>query len=294
METLKEAVVRAVSQALREDLGTGDVTGETLIPPGAAGRARIVVREAGVVAGLFPAEETFRQVSSEVRFVKRVAGGDVVSPGAVAAEVSGPVRALLAGERVALNFLQRLSGIATLTRRCVEAVKGRPTQILDTRKTTPGLRALEKHAVLLGGGVNHRMGLFDQVLIKDNHLAALLPEAGDIGGAVRLAVARAREGVPSGMLIEVETESLDMVAAAIEARTDIIMLDNMPLDLMAKAVRLVRADREARGAQRPTTEASGGLKVEDLAAVAATGVDAISLGMLTHSPPSLDIAMDFA
>jgi nicotinate-nucleotide pyrophosphorylase (carboxylating) len=293
MDSLQKSVVGIVSLALSEDLGDGDVTSDALIPPGLKGRSQIVARAAGVIAGLPVVAEVFRQVDPEILFHKQVADGDQVSAGAVVAEVTGPVRGLLAGERVALNFLQRLSGVATLTRRCVDAVKGYPARILDTRKTTPGLRSLEKYAVRMGGGTNHRIGLYDQILIKDNHLAALLTEAGDIEGAVRLAVKRAREHVQGRMLVEVETESLEMVSAAIEAEADIILLDNMPVETMAAAVLLVREHRNVLGTDRPTTEASGGVKPEELRRIAATGVDAISLGLLTHSAPALDLAMNF-
>jgi nicotinate-nucleotide pyrophosphorylase (carboxylating) len=294
MELSQDAISRAVRTALEEDLGAGDVTSEATVPAEAVASGRFTARAAGVIAGLPVAAEVFRQVSPSVRFAARVEDGAWVEPGRCVAEARGPARALLAGERVALNFLQRLSGVATLTRRCVEAVRGHEVKILDTRKTTPGLRLLEKYAVRMGGGTNHRIGLYDQVLIKDNHLAHLLSEAGTPAAAVRLAVARARARSPEGMLIEVETETLEMVDAAIEADADIIMLDNMTLDQMREAARRVRARRRATGAARPVTEASGGIRPEKLAEVAATGVDSISLGALTHSAPALDIALDFA
>jgi nicotinate-nucleotide pyrophosphorylase (carboxylating) len=285
-------VRRIVRQALAEDIGPGDITSESLIPAKSRGRAFIVSRAPGVVAGIPVAREVFRQVSPRVSFRTLARDGQRVRAGQRIAEVKGPVRALLAGERVALNFLQRMSGIATLTRRCVDAVRGHDVRILDTRKTTPVLRLLEKYAVRMGGGSNHRMGLYDQVLIKDNHLEALLPEAGSLPEAVRLAVLRARAHVRRDIRVEVEAESLDMVAAGIEARADIIMLDNMSVAGMRKACRLVRAHRRKHGCSWPITEASGSLTLNKLAAVAATGVDSISLGALTHSAPVLDVAMD--
>jgi nicotinate-nucleotide pyrophosphorylase (carboxylating) len=247
-----------------------------------------------VLAGLPVAQEVFAQVSPHCRFTPLAVEGARLTRGAQIARVEGPARALLAGERVALNFLQRLSGIATLTRRCVEAVRGREVVILDTRKTTPLLRHLEKYAVTVGGGRNHRIGLYDQVLIKDNHLHMLLPQARGLPQAVALAVRLAREKVAKEMLVEVETENLAMVEAAIAATADIILLDNMTPDQMALAARKVREARGKTGRKFPITEASGGITMENLAQVAATGVDAISLGALTHSAPALDIAMDFS
>ncbi|MGO8704684.1 MAG: carboxylating nicotinate-nucleotide diphosphorylase [Candidatus Brocadiia bacterium] len=291
----RDEIREAVRRALAEDLGPGDVTSEALIPRAARGRAFIVCRAPGIVAGLAAAKEVFRQLRPSASFKPLTADGRRVRRGEKVAEIAGPVRTLLAGERTALNFIQRLSGIATLTRRCVEAVAGRDVKILDTRKTTPGLRALEKYAVRAGGGTNHRMGLYDQVLIKDNHLNALLAEArGDRPGAIRRAVLRARERAGKNTLIEVEAESLPMVEAAIAAGADIIMLDNMTPARMREAARRVRAHRKKFGARRPITEASGGVTPDRLARIAATGVDTISLGMLTHSAPAADFAMDLA
>ena len=291
----RDEIREAVRRALAEDLGPGDVTSEALIPRAARGRAFIVCRAPGIVAGLAAAKEVFRQLRPSASFKPLTADGRRVRRGEKVAEIAGPVRTLLAGERTALNFIQRLSGIATLTRRCVEAVAGRDVKILDTRKTTPGLRALEKYAVRAGGGTNHRMGLYDQVLIKDNHLNALLAEArGDRPGAIRRAVLRARERAGKNTLIEVEAESLPMVEAAIAAGADIIMLDNMTPARMREAARRVRAHRKKFRARRPITEASGGVTPDRLARIAATGVDTISLGMLTHSAPAADFAMDLA
>jgi nicotinate-nucleotide pyrophosphorylase (carboxylating) len=293
MTLSREQIQMAVRRALAEDLGPGDVTSQALIPRDARGRAFIVCRAPGVVAGLTVAKEVFRQLHPSASFKPLTADGRSVRRGENVAEIVGPVRTLLAGERTALNFIQRLSGIATLTRRCVEAVADHDVEVLDTRKTTPGLRALEKYAVRAGGGTNHRMGLYDQVLIKDNHLNALLAEAGgDRSRAVRLAVLRARERVGRRLLVEVEAESLQMVEAAIAADADIIMLDNMTPARMREAARRVRAHRKRFRTRRPITEASGGVTPDKLARIAATGVDAISLGMLTHSAPAADFAMD--
>ena len=285
---------RVVAQALEEDIGPGDVTSASVLPEDVAARASIASREAGVVAGMPVAAEVFRQVSTRARFTCLRSDGERVLPSTQLADITGPASALLAGERVALNFLQRLSGIATLTRRCVEAVRDYEVKTLDTRKTTPGLRHLEKYAVHIGGGTNHRMGLYDQVLIKDNHLRMLLPAAGDLAGAVRLSVQRAREKWGDRMTIEVEAESLPMVEAALEAGADVIMLDNMSLEELSAAAETVCGYRQRHGTERPVTEASGRMTLEKLTAVAATGVDTISLGALTHSVPALDIAMEIS
>jgi len=271
-----------VAAALREDVGSGDVTTTAIVPAGLRARARIVARQGGVIAGLPVAVAVFRRLSRRVRFRARVAEGAWVEPGQTIAELRGPARALLTGERVALNFLQRLSGIATLTRRCVQAA-GRNVLIMDTRKTTPGLRVLEKYAVRRGGGANHRFGLFDQVLIKDNHIR--------VAGGIAAAVKKARAACGRRLLIEVEAETLAQVRAALAAGADIIMLDNMSLGQMRRAVALVRRHVRDTG-RRVQTEASGGITLARLPRVAATGVDRISLGMLTHSAPALDIAMD--
>ena len=293
MELDTKLLTRVVAEALCEDLGSGDVTGEAVVPERATARGHMVTRARGTIAGLPVAAEVFRQVSSEIEFRPLVADGAAVKANEQIARLTGPARAVLAGERVALNFLQRLSGIATFTRRCVEAVRDYDVKILDTRKTTPGLRHLEKYAVRMGGGVNHRMGLYDQVLIKDNHLRTLMPEAGDVAAATRLAVKRARDKVGHKMLVEVETESLAMVEAALDAGADIIMLDNMSADERREAAEVVRTRRESLRAERPITEASGGVTLETLPEIVATGVDTISLGALTHSAPALDIALEF-
>ena len=272
-----------IERALREDVGSGDVTTEAVVPAGATAEANIVARKRGSVAGLPVAGRVFQQLSAEVRFTPRVREGASVTEAEALATVAGSAQALLTGERLALNFLQRLSGIATLTRRCLQAVAGRDVKILDTRKTTPGLRYLEKYAVRVAGGVNHRSGLYDQVLIKDNHIALA-------GGSIALAVEGARKRWGNELIVEVETDSLEQVREALAAGADIIMLDNMSDDDMRRAVAIVRESGPDGG--RPETEASGGISLERLAAVADTGVDRISLGALTHSAPAMDIAMD--
>jgi nicotinate-nucleotide pyrophosphorylase (carboxylating) len=226
------------------------------------------------------AAEVFAAVEPPVSFVALAADGDAVKAGQPLARVEGEAKSILAGERVALNFLQRLSGVATLTRRYVEAVGGGSARIADTRKTTPGLRALEKHAVLVGGGVNHRQGLSDGILIKDNHLAALRLNGLDLADAVATARARARHTVR----VEVEVQSADDALRAVDAGADAVLLDNMPLEDMRRAVELV--------ARRALVEASGNMTLDRVGAVAATGVDLISVGALTHSAPALDISLD--
>ena len=275
MAVATDTLERAVLAALAEDIGAGDVTTEATVPEDAVGTAELLVKEPGVVCGLRAAASTFRALDSEIRFDALVGDGDVVDePPAVVARVTGSERAILTGERVALNFVGRLSGIATLTRRYVAAVDGTGAAVLDTRKTTPGLRALEKHAVACGGGRNHRFGLDDAVLVKDNHLRA----AGSVADAVRLV--RAASDLP----IEVECETLDQVSEALEAGVDAILLDNMTLAELREAVALT--------AGRVRLEASGGVSLETVRAIAETGVDEISVGALTHSARSLDVSLE--
>jgi nicotinate-nucleotide pyrophosphorylase (carboxylating) len=271
MDTLE----RAVLAALAEDLGAGDVTTEATVPEDAVGTAELLVKEPGVVCGLRAAESTFRALDPDVGFEAVASDGDAVHDApAVVARVNGSLRAILTGERVALNFLGRLSGIASLTRRYVDAVDGTRATVLDTRKTTPGLRALEKHAVACGGGRNHRFGLDDAILVKDNHLRA----AGSVAEAVRLV--RAASELP----IEVECETLGQVAEALEAGVDAILLDNMTLAELREAVALT--------AGRARLEASGGVSLDTVRAIADTGVDEISVGALTHSARSLDVSLE--
>jgi nicotinate-nucleotide pyrophosphorylase (carboxylating) len=256
---------------LAEDVGDGDLTSTSVVPEGATLRASLLLKERGVVCGLGVAESVFRGLDPDVRFEPLVADGDEAR-GEVA-RVEGNARALLTGERTALNLLGRLSGIATLTRRYVDAVAGTAATILDTRKTTPGLRALEKLAVRCGGGENHRFGLYDGILIKDNHLRL----AGGVAAAVRAA---SGQGVP----VEVECETLADVGEAVDAGADIVLLDNMTPPDLREAVQLV--------AGRARTEASGGVTLDTVDAVARTGVDFISIGALTHSARSLDVSME--
>lgn len=265
-----------IDRCLAEDIGAGDLTTNSIIPGDAAACGFIVAKEAGVAAGLPLAEMVFRRLDQEIDFRYNLRDGERVERGAVLAEVRGSARAVLSGERLALNFLQRLSGIATRTARMVELVAGTKASVVDTRKTTPGLRALEKYAVRVGGGRNHRFGLYDAVLIKDNHIRM----AGGISAAVDLS----RRRCPHTAKIEVEVEDLAGVREALQARADIIMLDNMPPLLMREAVALV--------AGRALVEASGKISEENISEVAATGVDLISIGALTHSAPSLDVSLD--
>lgn len=276
-----KAVRRAVAAALAEDLGAGDATTLAVVPPGRQARAVVRARQPLTVAGLAFAESAFRQLSPRIRIRRRVRDGQTVRPGAVLLEIRGPARAILGAERVALNFLQRLCGIATLTHRFVRAVRGTRARILDTRKTTPGLRAFEKYAVRCGGGLNHRAGLFDMVLIKDNHLAALRDAQPN---PVAAAVARARRRFPK-LAIEVEADTLAQVRQALAAGTDRILLDNMTPAQVRRAVRMARG--------RAELEASGGVNLHNVRALARTGVDFISVGALTHSAPAVDIGLDF-
>jgi nicotinate-nucleotide pyrophosphorylase (carboxylating) len=271
-----------VRRALAEDLGAGDITSEAVVPPEAAGRARLIQKQPGVVYGLAAAEEAFRQ-SGASGFERRTTEGEWRDevPGEVAT-VEGPARALLAAERTALNFLCHLSGIATLAARFAQAVQGSEAQILDTRKTTPGLRALEKAAVAAGGGTNHRMGLHDALLIKENHVAL----AGGVGAAVR----RARESQPERE-IEVECRDAAEVAAALDAGADRLLLDNMEPAGLRSAVAARDSVARAHGPVA-TLEASGGIGLDNVAEVAATGVDFISVGAITHSAPALDLSME--
>lgn len=269
---------RLVRLALEEDLGSGDMTSELVVAPGLRARAEIVAKQDFLVlAGSEAASLAFRLVDAQVEQEWLRADGDVLSRGQAACRLEGPARSLLSAERVALNFLQRLSGVATLTRRFVEAAAPHRARITDTRKTTPGLRMLEKAAVRSGGGANHRFGLYDAVLIKDNHLAA----AGGLAEALRAA----RAGASHLMKIQVEVTSLAQVEEALRAGADAILLDNMAAPEMAEAVRLV--------AGRVPLEASGGVSLANVAEVAATGVDYISVGALTHSAPAVDLSLEF-
>jgi nicotinate-nucleotide pyrophosphorylase (carboxylating) len=274
----KKETTAIVSAALLEDDTRHDITTAATVLSNRRARCRLVARQTGVIAGLALAGEAFEQLDPAVTIRVEHDDGTRVDPGTPVMFLSGHARGLLSAERVALNFVQHLSGIATLTARYVEAITGTGAHILDTRKTTPLLRRLEKYAVRAGGGLNHRMDLSAAVLIKDNHLAAV---DGDIG----LAVTRARAVGPAGIKVEVECDKLDQVRAAIDAGADVIMLDNMQLVELRQAVQLV--DGHA------VTEASGGVTLDTVRLIAQTGVDWISVGALTHSAPALDLALDF-
>jgi len=276
-----DEIRRAVQLALAEDIGDGDVTTLATVPENTTAKAIMRAREPLVIAGLDLAEAAFRELSSGVQIERAGRDGQAVKPGAELLRVSGPARALLTAERVALNFVQRLSGVATLTAQFVDALRGTGAQILDTRKTTPGWRRLEKYAVTCGGGRNHRFGLFDMVLIKDNHLAALR-DAGP--NAVAAAVRQAREKYPK-LKIEVEADTLEQVDQALAAGADLILLDNM------NAVQLRLAVQKCKG--KAETEASGGVNLASVRAIADTGVDFISAGALTHSARAVDVGLDF-
>jgi nicotinate-nucleotide pyrophosphorylase (carboxylating) len=280
-------VARVVELALREDVGTGDVTTDALVESDASSSAELLLKAAGVLAGLDIAVSVMRHLSPEVTVEWFAADGDRVPASTVVARVEGPTWALLTGERTALNLLGRLSGIATLTRAYVDAVAGTPALILDTRKTTPGLRALEKYAVRCGGGTNHRRGLDDAILIKDNHIRA----AGGVGSAI----ARARRARP-GWPVEIEAESLGQVSECLAAGADRILLDNMSrVDLWRILDNMSRVDlwrAVALVAGRCPLEASGGVTLTTVRAIALTGVDAISVGALTHSAAALDVSLE--
>ena len=278
MPLTKKEVTSLVAAALEEDDTKHDLTTAATVLSDRRARCRLVARQRGVIAGLDLASEAFRQLDKAVTIRIDRDDGSRVSEATPVMFLSGHARGLLSAERVALNFLQRLSGIATLTARYVEAIAGTGAHILDTRKTTPGWRRLEKYAVRAGGGLNHRMDLSSAVLIKDNHLAAV---DGDIG----IAVKRARAVAPLGVKVEIECESVDQVKRALDAGADVIMLDNMGLADMREAVRLIDG--------RAVTEASGGVNLETVRSIAETGVDWISVGALTHSAPALDVALDF-
>jgi nicotinate-nucleotide pyrophosphorylase (carboxylating) len=268
-------VKKIIEKALSEDIGLGDVTSEATIPGGSTSTAEILAKQDLVLAGLDVSLEVFHFLDAAIQFTRFAQDGDKIKSGKVLARVSGSTRVLLAGERVALNFLQHMSGIATLTSKYVEQLKGLKAQALDTRKTLPGLRQLEKYAVRMGGGTNHRFGLYDGVLIKDNHIKA--------GGSITKAIESARRNAHHLLKIEVEAKTLDEVREALAAKADIIMLDNMPLDMIREAVKLING--------QVLVEASGNVTFETIREIGETGVDFISSGSLTHSAPAADISM---
>ena len=276
-----EEIQRAVRAALAEDIGPGDVTTLATLPESATTCAVMAAREPLVLAGLPFAETAFCELDPNLLIASHSADGSHCPKGQVLLRVTGSARSILTAERVALNFVQRISGVATLTAQFAEQVKGTRAKILDTRKTTPGWRRFEKYAVKCGGGQNHRVGLYDQVLIKDNHLAALRHEQPN---AIAAAVQRARAAYPE-LKVEVEADTLEQVRQAVQAHADIILLDNMSLDELRAAVALVGG--------RAQTEASGGVTLQTVRAIAETGVDFISVGAITHSARAVDIALDF-
>ncbi len=264
-----------IQNALREDIHTGDLTTQAVVPEPRAATARLVAKESLTVAGISVAARVFNLLDASIVFDACCHDGQVHEKGAVLARMSGDAAQLLQGERVALNLLQRMSGIATLTSCYVQAVKGTRARIVDTRKTTPGLRVLEKYAVRVGGGINHRTGLYDGILIKENHIAA--------AGGITEAICRARAYIPHTLKIEIETETVEQVQEALAAGADIIMLDNMDCDTMRHCVGLING--------KALVEASGGVNLATVRAIAETGVDIISIGALTHSPRAMDISM---
>ncbi|MCL6628663.1 MAG: carboxylating nicotinate-nucleotide diphosphorylase [Armatimonadetes bacterium] len=288
-------VERIVRRALEEDIGTGDITTTLTIPPGSISHAKIIAKEPGIIAGLHVAALVFELVArsygsdialkvtsqvggepTRVRFRASMLDGSEVNAGDTIAEIEGDTAVILTGERTALNFLQRMSGIATKTSRLVKLIAHTKAHVVDTRKTTPGMRMLEKYAVRMGGGQNHRFGLYDAILIKDNHILA--------AGGIEKAIHAARAGIPHTVKIEVEADTLEQVRQALDAGADMILLDNMSLDMLRQAVTMCSG--------RALTEASGGITEETIAKIAETGVDLISVGALTHSVQALDLSLD--
>lgn len=279
MRTFEEAVADIIRRALEEDVGTGDVTTEGTVPEGQLATARIVAKEEGVLAGMKVAEAVFHELDHSLEMTMHHIDGDVLNPGDLVAVIRGRSRAILTGERTALNFLQRLSGVATMTARYAAELRDTGVRLLDTRKTTPGMRLLEKYAVSVGGGMNHRVGLWDMALIKENHIAA----AAGIGPAV--AGVRARH---PGIRIEVEVTNLSELERALDAHADRVMLDNMSPDVMEQAI------ARARSHEHPAEiEISGNVTLEGLREIAALGPDFISVGCITHSAPALDLSLLF-
>jgi nicotinate-nucleotide pyrophosphorylase (carboxylating) len=271
---LLDNCIELINRALDEDVNSGDLTTNLLIPASKRTTAVMIAKADGIIAGLEIAEMVFKKLDPQIQFKAEISDGDHVKKGDLICTIEGSYRALLTGERLALNLLQRLSGIATETGKYVEAVKDSKTKILDTRKTVPGLRLLDKYAVKAGGGTNHRIGLFDMILIKDNHIS--------VAGGITNAVNAIRPNIPEGMKIEVETSNLDEVKEAIANNVDIIMLDNMDNTTMKAAVKLING--------KAKIEASGNMNLDRVKEVAATGVDFISIGALTHSVVALDIS----
>ena len=275
----RNIIKQCVDLAFSEDLGrAGDITTVSIVSPDATTTAHIVARETGILAGLEVARQAFDSADSTISFQARIKDGQAVVPGAIIAAISGPARGILIAERTALNFLGHLSGIATLTHQFVRTIRGTKARICCTRKTTPGLRALEKYAVRAGGGMNHRFGLDDAILIKDNHIA--------VAGGIKPALVAAKASKGHMVKIEIEVDTLDQLAEVMAEGADIVMLDNMPPDILRKAVAIIDA--------RAISEASGGVNLNSVRAISETGVDMISVGAITHSAPTLDLGLDFA
>ncbi|MCK9280531.1 MAG: carboxylating nicotinate-nucleotide diphosphorylase [Melioribacteraceae bacterium] len=275
MKIDKAKIKKIIKRALKEDIASGDITTNAIIKKDAKAIGRFLVKSDGVICGLSIAKMVFEELDKDISFKTFCKDGDFVKAGTIAAKVKGSERTLLTGERTALNFIQRLSGIASMVHSYSEKLKGTSTQLLDTRKTVPGLRMLDKYAVKTGGGKNHRIGLFDMVLIKDNHIKA----AGSITNAISLI----QKKYGNKFIIEVETKNLDEVREALETKADIIMLDNMNKEMMKEAVKII--------SKKAKTEASGNITIDNIAEAASTGVDFISVGALTHSVKALDISM---
>ena len=297
-----EKIDALIQLAIQEDIGDGDITTGSLIPDSLIAEGPFIAKESGVIAGLPVVEYFFSKLDKGVSLKRDVKDGTFVKNGENIASIKGSAKTLLSGERIALNFLQRLSGIATLTAQFVERIKPLKTHIMDTRKTIPGWRYLEKYAVTMGGGVNHRMGLYDQVLIKDNHLDILKVETGlkpvstssFHSSIIEEAVSTLRQQIKKGILVEVETRTLEEVSSALKAGVDIILFDNMNIAQLEEAVKMVKNWKPFKGRHKPLTEASGNITMENVRLVAQTGVDRISVGAITHSAKALDISLEIS
>ncbi|MCP5003974.1 MAG: carboxylating nicotinate-nucleotide diphosphorylase [Planctomycetes bacterium] len=296
-----------VQLALKEDIGRGDITSRIFVPEGSQTEGTFVAGESGIVAGLPVAGHIISQIDKDVLFTANIKDGDRIEKGTKIADIKGSAISILTAERLVLNFLQRLSGVATMTRAFVERTRGYPARIMDTRKTTPGLRYLERYAVRMGGGHNHRMGLYDQILLKDNHLNIIETTQGVVqsGGAhgngsvshISRLVQKAREVTENKVLIEVEVEDIGSIKPVMEAGVDIIMLDNMGPSEIVKSIKMIKAyedDNKASMTRRTLIEASGNISLDNVEAYAETGIDRISVGKITHSANALDISLDFS
>ena len=290
-----EKIRDIVQLAIKEDIGDGDITSKIFIPDGSETKGMLIAKEAGIVAGLPVAGYVLSQIDENLIFTSNIEDGSRVKKGTIIGSVKGLTLSLLSAERLVLNFLQRLSGIATATNRFAEKIKGYRTQIMDTRKTAPGWRYLEKYAVRVGGGINHRMGLYDQILIKDNHLKTMGSEKEN--GAISRLVRKAREQIENGMLIEVEVEDLCQIKDVVDAGVDIILFDNMEPSKIREAVDIVKEiekNQDAGTGKAILTEASGNITIENVEEYADAGVDRISVGAITHSARVLDISFDIS